>query len=80
MERLRGALACPTGATRTALRHSSATHLLSRGGDLARARKAWAIPRFSTTQIYPAIDSERLLESMPSSHQVEGSQGEDTLR
>ncbi|MEW6123839.1 MAG: tyrosine recombinase XerC [Pseudomonadota bacterium] len=68
VERMRGALGLPDSATPHALRHSFATHLLSRGGDLRAIQELLGHASLSTTQIYTALDDTALLSAYRAAH------------
>ncbi len=68
MARLRGLLGLPDSATPHALRHSFATHLLARGGDLRTIQDLLGHASLSSTQVYTGVDGVRLLDAFETAH------------
>lgn len=68
VEELRGALGLPDSATPHALRHSFATHLLAKGGDLRGIQELLGHASLSTTQLYTKVDATRLMNAFNAAH------------
>lgn len=64
----RGALGLPASATPHALRHSFATHLLARQGELRAIQELLGHASLSTTQLYTKVDAARLMSAFDATH------------
>ena len=68
LARARMQLGLPSSATPHALRHSFATHLLERGGDLRAIQELLGHASLSSTQVYTVVDAARLMDVYSKAH------------